>query len=656
MALDEDKTQVAATEEEYPCLEVLAGPKGAGRHLLRAGKNFIGRLSENDIVLDDSSVSRHHAVIEIRPDATVIVDQGSRNGTRLAGQKIEPETPIPLSHDSRIRIGAFQLRYLTQPAAPAEVEAPAEIPEEPAPPPEGMAFQGEVALPPPPSFWRRLRLPILVGVAGILMVVAGVQVFHFLTPKKVGEKPSATLREEEREKPGEMGEVLTPSPEPVPSSVPAPRPVFLDFSSSPIPARVYFNDQEVGQTPFRTSTRLEEGRWYEAKAIFQLPEVGETLEQRAQFQVPARAEIVPVAFNGPIGILKVSALPRDAALYLEGYFEKDPYQAKPIKFAEIVFGKPIYAPFGRYVVELRKSRQLEGSQTFVDQVVYRREFFLKADQTGYTIDVKDEDLQLFPVQLTTIPPSAKVFVDEKEVGVTPYTGTFPIGEHILTLKKEGYFDHSQAIKMEMSTPFVAEVTLKTSEAGNLINRANDLIRENRRTEALPLLVEAFNKTPTPRETAEISYLIGVCYFSEKSYKEAEDYFNRAMAHPDIKYQGRLGLASIAFQRGEKVAALQLLIEVMVAAEEPRIRSDAALLFQQLSPLKSVIYINSDPVAAAVFVNGQPLPQRSPVILHDLGIGSYRIEIKKEGYAPQEVKLNLGVAEFRPVVVTLSPLP
>ena len=95
--------------------------------------------------------------------------------------------------------------------------------------------------------------------------------------------------------------------------------------------------------------------------------------------------------------------------------------------------------------------------------------------------------------------------------------------------------------------------------------------------------------------------------------------------------------------------------MLVAAEEPKVRSDAGLLFQQLSPLKSVLYVTSDPGEARVFVNSQPIPQPTPLILHDLGVGTYRIEIKKEGFQPSEVKFNLGISEFRPVVVKLVPL-
>lgn len=650
MPTEDEKTQVGMQEDEYPCLEVFAGPRSGVRYPLRPGKNLIGRLSENDIVLDDSSVSRHHAVIELGPSGATLADQGSRNSTKLAGRKLEGDKPVPLAHDNRIRIGAFQLRFLTQeapPAVPEETpEPPLEVSEAASPPDEREESPPMPEAEPPPPRRRRLFLFVILGV---LLVVAGIQLNKFLTPKRTSEKPVTS------EQPGEVGGV-TSLPQEEPSTPPAKtRPVFMDFSATPIPAQIFFGSTQVGETPFRLSSDLEAGKWYEARGVFQLPEVGEVLEEKVQFQVTPGVEIIPVVFQGKIGVFKVASLPRDAQLYLEGYFEKDPFRAKPIKFAEIVFGKPVYVPLGRYVIELRKSRQLEGSQTFVDQVIYRREFFLKSDQTSYTVDVQEENLQFFPIQLTSIPSGAKVFIDEKEVGATPYTGTFPLGEHLLALRHDGYFDYSQVMKMEINTPFVSEITLKTSEAGELINRATEMIRGERYAEALPVLVESLNKQPTPRETAQISYLIGVCYLKQKSFKEAEDYFNKAASHPDFKYHARLGLANLTYGRGDPVKALQLLVDVLVQATDPTVRSDAGILFQQLAPLKSVIYVASDPAGSLVFVNGMQLPQSTPLILHDLGVGTYRIEIKKEGFAPSQVKLNIGVSEFRPVVIKLNPL-
>src|SRR5437867_1658180 len=53
-----------------------------------AGEIKIGRASTCDLVVLHSSVSRHHATLQMSPLA--IIDAGSRNGTRVRGELLEP--------------------------------------------------------------------------------------------------------------------------------------------------------------------------------------------------------------------------------------------------------------------------------------------------------------------------------------------------------------------------------------------------------------------------------------------------------------------------------------------------------------------------------------------------------------------------------------
>lgn len=53
----------------------------------------IGRSSRNDIVLDNPTVSREHATIEVGEGRIVITDLGSKSGTYLAvGDKLQRAT------------------------------------------------------------------------------------------------------------------------------------------------------------------------------------------------------------------------------------------------------------------------------------------------------------------------------------------------------------------------------------------------------------------------------------------------------------------------------------------------------------------------------------------------------------------------------------
>lgn len=650
-ARDSENTELHSMLEakEFPCLEMISGPRTGSRFPLKIGKNEVGRSSENDVVLDDSSVSRRHCILERLENAVSVTDLGSRNGTKVSGEKISGTKS--LAHNTRVKIGIFELRLLNEESEPLpvseapppeedlekEVEPPPEVP---LPPEEGAAPEVKKEV---PAKGGRRWIFLAIGLG--LVVVGGGLIFQKFVLKGSSSAP--------QEAGGEVGGVLSAEKIEVPERDPGLQPFFLDFSSTPLPARIFFGDQEIGTTPFRTSSNLASGKWYEARALFPLPEIGETMEEKIQFTPSQGASVVPVLFAGKIGVFKIVSLPRDVQLYLEGYFEKDPYRARPVKFSEIVFGKPVFVPFGRYIIELRRSKQLGLSQTYLDEVVYRREFYLNGDQTSYAVDLSEESLKVFPVQISSVPAGAKVLIDDKEAGTTPFTGNFPVGEHLLTLRREGYFDFVQVMKMSLNMPYVAEIQLKTSEAGILINKADGFIKEERFTEALPVLVEAFSKNPTARETAQISWMVGLCYLRQKEYKQAEDYFLKAMQHIDYKYAGRLGVAQLTLEQGDAIKALKILVEVLISSEDPRVRIDAGVLFQRISPLKSVMYISSEPADARVFINGNEVNQKTPLILHELGVGSYRIRMQKEGYQEEEMKLNLGVSEFRPVVAKLK---
>ncbi len=73
----------------------------------------IGRTANNDIVLDDTSVSRFHAWIEQDNASWVLVDAGSRNGSTVGGRKIVAKAPSVLTNGLVLRIGALQLTYYT---------------------------------------------------------------------------------------------------------------------------------------------------------------------------------------------------------------------------------------------------------------------------------------------------------------------------------------------------------------------------------------------------------------------------------------------------------------------------------------------------------------------------------------------------------------
>jgi len=88
---------------------IISSPDGRNG-ILELNKSVItvGRGNANDLVLNDSSVSRFHAVIKVQDNSIRIADRGSTNGIRLNGQKIIRETE--LKNGDVAVVGRYELR------------------------------------------------------------------------------------------------------------------------------------------------------------------------------------------------------------------------------------------------------------------------------------------------------------------------------------------------------------------------------------------------------------------------------------------------------------------------------------------------------------------------------------------------------------------
>jgi SARP family transcriptional regulator, regulator of embCAB operon len=76
---------------------------------LQQAATRIGRLSDNDIVLDTPKVSRHHAVIVDTGTSWVINDLRSSNGVHVQDERIRSATA--LQHGDHIRIGEHEFTF-----------------------------------------------------------------------------------------------------------------------------------------------------------------------------------------------------------------------------------------------------------------------------------------------------------------------------------------------------------------------------------------------------------------------------------------------------------------------------------------------------------------------------------------------------------------
>jgi hypothetical protein len=91
-----------------PRLIIRSAESGPVTHELTEESITIGRAPDNMIVLEDASVSGHHAQLQRSGDVYRIKDLGSTNGTRVNSENV---TEVTLRFGDRLRFGKLDARF-----------------------------------------------------------------------------------------------------------------------------------------------------------------------------------------------------------------------------------------------------------------------------------------------------------------------------------------------------------------------------------------------------------------------------------------------------------------------------------------------------------------------------------------------------------------
>ena len=98
---------------EGPALVVRSGGGRAGEYFSPQGdRTTIGRSPDNDIFLDDVTVSRKHAVLVQSGGELKIEDLGSLNGTFVNRRRIDSATR--LESGDEVQIGKYRLSFISK--------------------------------------------------------------------------------------------------------------------------------------------------------------------------------------------------------------------------------------------------------------------------------------------------------------------------------------------------------------------------------------------------------------------------------------------------------------------------------------------------------------------------------------------------------------
>jgi pSer/pThr/pTyr-binding forkhead associated (FHA) protein len=95
-------------------LVVVGGGAEGTEYPVEQPRTVLGRGSEADWTLDDDSVSKLHAAIEVGAQAVRVVDLGSTNGTCVNDQRVPR---AELKHGDRVKLGEYVFQCLIEPRA-----------------------------------------------------------------------------------------------------------------------------------------------------------------------------------------------------------------------------------------------------------------------------------------------------------------------------------------------------------------------------------------------------------------------------------------------------------------------------------------------------------------------------------------------------------
>ena len=76
----------------------------------------VGHTENNDIVIEDESVSRFHAYFQQSGSSWKLVDTGSRLGTWLDEAQLRPNTATEVNDGAQLRFGKVQVTFLLPPS------------------------------------------------------------------------------------------------------------------------------------------------------------------------------------------------------------------------------------------------------------------------------------------------------------------------------------------------------------------------------------------------------------------------------------------------------------------------------------------------------------------------------------------------------------
>lgn len=162
----------------------LAGPRIGEELPVPSPVVSIGKGSQNDVVIEDDSVSSVHARLEYEGGHWRITDLDSTNGTFVEGVRLAAGVPTPLFYGHSVRFGGVRMQF--REVHDADLEAARESYAPPPPAPKVAERKGGFRLP----VWLFALILLVLGIV-VFFVVGGTGLFRADAPAPAAAPPAA---------------------------------------------------------------------------------------------------------------------------------------------------------------------------------------------------------------------------------------------------------------------------------------------------------------------------------------------------------------------------------------------------------------------------------------------------------------------------------
>jgi uncharacterized protein YraI len=103
---------------KYGTLQITAPGAAARSYPIDKETVNIGRAQDNDLIIEDISMSRRHARLSIAAGQVYIEDLGSANGVFVDNRRLQPQVQTAITETTSLRLGDVQVRFTPPPPPP----------------------------------------------------------------------------------------------------------------------------------------------------------------------------------------------------------------------------------------------------------------------------------------------------------------------------------------------------------------------------------------------------------------------------------------------------------------------------------------------------------------------------------------------------------